>query len=78
MGLRRDCLRGSDPYVIREECSVDGATFEEEIGNDIRKGDRARKFKAMEHECARFQAVLGAKESVKCFMQRGEDACVLG
>ena len=32
----------------------------------------------MVHGRARFQAILGAKESIKCFMQRGESACVWG
>ena len=64
--------------MSREEFSVDGATFEEEIGDDIWKGARARKFKAMGHGCYRFQAVLGSKERVKYFMQRGEDACIWG
>ena len=47
--------------MSREECSVDGGAFEEEIGDDIQKGDWARKFEAMGHGCARFQAVLGTK-----------------
>ena len=66
------------PYVSREECSVNEAAFEEEIGDDIQKGARARKFKSMGHVCARFQAALVAKESVKFFMQQGEDVCVWG
>ena len=56
------------PYVSREKCPVDGAALEEEIGDDIQKEDRARKFEAMIHGRARFQAIIGAKESIKCFM----------
>ena len=57
---------------------MDGAAFEEEIGDIIQKGGRARKFEAMGHGCACFQAVLGEKKIVKCFMQRGKDTCVWG
>ena len=51
---------------------MDGATIEEEIGDDIQKGARARKFEATRHGRACFQVILGIKESIKCFMQRGE------
>ena len=33
---------------------VDGAAFDEEIGDNIRKGGRVRKFEAIRHGCARF------------------------
>ena len=45
---------------------MDGATFEEKIGDNIQKGDGAKNFEAMVYVCACFQAVLGDKESVKC------------
>ena len=62
------------PYVNRANCPVDGAALEEEIGDNIWKGDRARKFEVMRHGRSFFQYIIGAKEIIKSFMQRGEDA----
>ena len=59
------------PYVSRKERPVDGDALEEEIGEYIWKGDRARNFEAMRYGRARFQAILGEKYSIKGFM-RGE------
>ena len=64
--------------MSREECSVDGAAFEEEIGDNIRKGGRVRKFEAMRHRCACFQAVLVEKYSVKLLVHQGDYAYVWG
>ena len=50
---------------------MNGAAPEEEICDNIRKGDRVRKSEAIRHRRARFQAVIVAKESIKIFMQRG-------
>ena len=44
------------------------AALEEEICDNIRKGDRARKFEVMRHGRAGLQAILGAEESIKGFM----------
>ena len=30
----------------------------------------------MRHGCACFKAIIGAKESIKCFMQKVEYACI--
>ena len=57
--------------MSREKFPVNGAALEEEIGDDIWKGDRARKFEVLRHGRASFQAILGAKESIKVYMQRG-------
>ena len=51
--------------MSRKECYVYGAAFEEEIGDNIRKGDLSRKFKEMGHGYAFCQAVLRSKGSVK-------------
>ena len=57
---------------------MDEAALEEETGDNIRKGDWLRKFEAMRHGRTRFQAILGAKEIIKGFIQRGEESRVLG
>ena len=65
-------------YVSIEKCPVDDAALKEEIGDNIRKGDQSRKFEAMRHGCTCFQDIIGAKESIKGFIQRGEESCVWG
>ena len=57
---------------------MNGAAIEEEIGDDIWKGDQARKFEMMRHGRAFFQYIIGAKEIIKSFMQREGGACVWG
>ena len=64
--------------MSREKLLVDGAALEEEICDDIRKGAQARNFEVMRHGRARFQDILRAKESIKVFMKRGDNACVWG
>ena len=60
------------PYVSREKRPVDGAALEEEICDNIWKGDRARKFEAMRYGNAYFRAILREKYSIKGFINRGE------
>ena len=52
---------------------MDVAALEDGICDNIRKGDRAIKFEVMRHGLAGLQAILGAEESIKGFMQRGDD-----
>ena len=76
--MRIDCLRVSDTIYEWKKSPMDGAVIEEEIGNDIRKGDRARKLEAIRHGRDRFQDIIEAKESITGFMQRREDSWVWG
>ena len=62
------------PYVGREKCTMDGDALEEEASDDIWQWDQPRNFKVIRHVSALFQAIIGAKESIKVFIHRGEDA----
>ena len=62
----------------REKYTMYGAALEEEAGDDSWKWAQAIKFKVIRHGHALFQAILGMKESIKCFTHRGEDACIGG
>ena len=57
---------------------MDGTALEEVIGDGICKGHRAKKLEAMRYGRASFQDIIRAKESIKSFMQRGEDTCAWG
>ena len=64
--------------MSRETFSVGGDPPENEIGDNIWKGARARNFEMMRHGRDRFQAILELKERIKGFVQRGEDEYVWG
>ena len=57
---------------------MDRAALEEIIGDNIWKGDLAGNIEAVRYGRARFKAILGGNESIKGFMQSGEDAYVWG